>query len=240
MSHYWQWYTASMPTVSYPAKEPLLASLNWLESMLQWWNAKNWAGLKLQTIDSISASSPSQHSQTTSFFTEVMFYWNQGELLSVVSHRCRKMAAWCWAVTPVKRQNEGSDCMAAWPLSQAWKVHFFTTFSDEGWAARWWWPQGQPLVNSTSPASHTYWTVALSPSPSESQWSRLTGLPPGYQESATGATGYLWVCLLSITSGLVCVSILKYFKVEKKPEEMWNEHWYDKVTFASFRCPTEH
>lgn len=38
---------------------------------------------------------------------------------------------------------------------------------------------GVAPINPTSPASHTYWTVALSPNPSESQRSRLTATPPG-------------------------------------------------------------
>lgn len=38
---------------------------------------------------------------------------------------------------------------------------------------------GLAPINPTSPASHTYWTVALSPNPSESQRSRLTASPPG-------------------------------------------------------------
>lgn len=38
---------------------------------------------------------------------------------------------------------------------------------------------GLAPINPTSPASHTYWTVALSPNPSESQRSWLTASPPG-------------------------------------------------------------
>lgn len=40
-----------------------------------------------------------------------MFYWNQKELLNVVSHRCMELAAWCRAVTTVKSWNEGSGSM---------------------------------------------------------------------------------------------------------------------------------
>ncbi len=80
---------------------------------------------------------------------------------------------------------------AAWQheaLSQAGNVHFF---SDEGWAGA---QRASDCYrgNPTSPASHTYWTVALSPNPSESQTSQLTAPPPAlfcYGASATGATG---------------------------------------------------
>lgn len=55
-----------------------------------------------------------------------MFYWNQSELLSVVSHRCGEMAAWWWAVTTVKRRNEGSGSMATWSIESGRKFAFFS------------------------------------------------------------------------------------------------------------------
>ena len=50
----------------------------------------------------------------------------------MVSHRCKEMAAWCWAVTTVKRRNEGSGSMSR----QVRRGFFFlvSPLSDEGCA----------------------------------------------------------------------------------------------------------
>lgn len=103
-----------------------------------------------------------------------MFYWNQKELLSVVSHRCKKLAGCCWAVTTVKRPNESSGSMEGNVL-----FSFFWLLKDGQERSALVMAIGVAPINPTSPASHTYWTVALSPNPSESQRSRLTAPPPG-------------------------------------------------------------
>lgn len=154
-----------------------------------------------------------------------MFYWNQKELLNVVSHRCKELAAWRWAVTTVKSRNEGSGSMEG-------NVHFFSWKMDRS-AAHWWWPQGLPQstphlqqVTLTGPwLSHP-----IPQGPRGAGW-QLLHQALLYRASATNSTGSLWVWLLCITLGtssLVCFSMLlkktwMFWRIWK--EEMWSGCW---------------
>lgn len=211
---YWQCYTASTPTLSAAAREPLLAPLNWLESILQGPKAKKRAGIK-QTIDSIS---PNIFKLALTDQVRSMFYWNQRELLSVVSHRCKEMAAWCWAVTTVKRWNEGSGSMAAWAFESGRKCTFFPSpLADERWAGAqhtgdgyrsspYSTPHLQPVTLSGPWLSHP-----ILQSPRGASWQLLHQAFLLSRVSNRCRGLFLWVWLLCITLrnfSLVCFFIL--------------------------------
>ncbi len=186
-----------------------------------------------------------------------MFYWNQRELLSAVSHRCREMAARCWAVTTVKRWNEGSGSMAAWAVESGRKCTFFFPLRFQVKDVQ----ERSALVMATGAApsqphissqSHLVDRGSLTQSlrvPEEPVDSSSTR-PCCYGASATGATAFLWACLLCITLGTSawCVSLSSWRNINVLKElERGDAKWLltrnyvpDKVVFGSLRCHRAH
>lgn len=173
-----------------------------------------------------------------------MFYWNQRELLSVVSHRWREMAAWCWAVTTVKRRNEGSGSMAAWAVESGRKCTFFFSlrFQIKDWQ------EHSALVMATGASPSQPHISSQSHLVDRGSLTRFLRVPEEpfdspstrpycYQAPATGATGFLrvWLLCISLGTSACCVSLsswrnMKHWRSLK--EEMRNGCWQEAMSLT--------
>lgn len=160
------------------------------------------------------------------------------------------MAAWCWAMTTVKRRNEGSGSMAAWAVESGRKCTVFFFFSPprfqmkdvqerSGTVMATGAAPSQPHISSQSHlvdrGSHTQ-SLRVPEEPVDSSSTR----PRCYRAPATGATGFsLSVVVMHHPRNfsLVCFSVLlKKHEYFEGVGERRCEMVADKKLCGALRC----
>lgn len=205
--HYWQGCAASMPTLSCTAREPLLASLNWLESILQRPKDRKWAGLK-QTVShpTIQTYTDRLHPPAQVCFIETRGSWLVWSVTGA--------GKWQHGAGPWWLSKGGFKARAAWAVESGRKCTFLQMKDGQECSALVMATGAAPSQPCISSRSHLLDRGSLTQSlrvPEEPADSSSTG-PRCYRAPATGAHRLsLWVWLLRITQGTsasACSSIL--------------------------------
>lgn len=203
--HYWRCCTASMPTPSCTAREPLLASLNWLESILQRPKARKYAGLK-QTV-----SHPTIQTYTDRLHppAQVCFIKTRGSWLvrSVTG-----AGKWQHGAEPWWLSKGGLKAQAAWAVESGRKCTFLQMKDGQECSVLVMATGAAPSQPCIPSRSHLLDRGSLTQSlrvPEEPADSSSTGLLSSASNRCHRLS--LWVWLLRITQGTsasACSSIL--------------------------------